>query len=101
MQNELLDMDSKQFRDVIASGAIKSVAAVEAVFEAIEKYEPTLGAYISTFKERALRNANEVDGKIAAGKPVGNLAGEPVDSLARRIRKSSPKYLTKNSVEIS
>jgi len=78
MQNELLDMDSKQLQDEIASGAIKSVAAVEVVFEAIEKYEPTLGAYISTFKEQALRNANEVDGKIAAGKPVGNLAGVPV-----------------------
>ena len=78
MQNELLDMGCKKLRDKIAAGEVKSVAVTEAVFEAIEKYEPTLGAYISTLKEQALAKANKVDSKIAAGKPAGNLAGVPV-----------------------
>jgi len=78
MQNELLDMDCKQLRDLIATGEIKSAAATEAVFSAIEEYEKTIGAYISTFKERALAKAKEVDDKIVAGEPAGVLAGVPV-----------------------
>ncbi len=78
MSNELLDMGCKELRDQIAAGKIKAVAAAEAVFEAIEKYEPTIGAYISTFKEQALARAAQVDEKIAGGKPVGKLAGVPV-----------------------
>jgi aspartyl-tRNA(Asn)/glutamyl-tRNA(Gln) amidotransferase subunit A len=53
-------------------------AATEAVFQAIEKYEPAVGAYISTFRERALAKAKEVDEKIAAGQSVGELGGVPV-----------------------
>jgi len=48
------------------------------VFDAIEKYEPVIGAYISTFKEQALSKAEEVDGKIASGRQVGELAGVPI-----------------------
>jgi aspartyl-tRNA(Asn)/glutamyl-tRNA(Gln) amidotransferase subunit A len=76
--NELLDMDCKQLREAIAAGEIKSVAAAEVVFSAIDKYEPIIGAYISTFKEQALAKAKEVDARIAAGKAVGELAGVPV-----------------------
>ncbi len=78
MNNELLDMDCNKLRDRIAAGQIKSVAATEAVFEAIEKYEPVIGAYISTFKEQALARAAEIDSKITAGKTVGELAGVPI-----------------------
>ncbi len=78
MQSELLNMSCKELRDGIAAGRIKSAAATEAVFGAIEKYEPVIGAYISTFEGRALAKANEVDAKIAAGEPVGELAGVPV-----------------------
>jgi len=72
------DLSAKQLRDKIANGQISSVEATEAVFEAIEKYEPLLGAYISTFKEQALGRAQEVDDKIAGGKPAGQLAGVPI-----------------------
>jgi len=78
MTDDLLDMDCEQLREQIAAGRVKSAAATKAVFEAIEKYEPVLGAYISTFKKQALAKANEVDDKIAAGEPVGKLAGVPV-----------------------
>ena len=69
MANELLNLDCKRLRDEIAAGRIKSVAATEAVFELIEKCEPVVGAYISTFKEEALASAGEVDDKVAAGGP--------------------------------
>ena len=72
------NLSAKELRDQIATGRIKSVEATEAVFEAIEKYEPVIGAYISTFKEQAIAKANEVDQKITAGVAVGQLAGVPV-----------------------
>ncbi len=78
MRDELLDMDCKELRDSIAAGQIKSVAATEAVFSTIEKYEGTIGAYISTFKEQALTKAQEIDDKIATGQSVGELGGVPV-----------------------
>ena len=74
----MLDMDCRQLRDRIATGQIKSVAATESVFERIEEYERRIGAYISTFKEQALTKAAEIDNKIAAGEPVGKLAGVPI-----------------------
>jgi aspartyl-tRNA(Asn)/glutamyl-tRNA(Gln) amidotransferase subunit A len=78
MTDELLDMDCKELRDKIATGDVKSTAATEAVFEAIKKFEPTLGSYISTFEEQALAKAKEVDAKIAAGGGMGKLAGVPI-----------------------
>ena len=74
----MLDMGCRQLRDEIAAGQVKSVAATEAVFEAVEKYEETIGAYISTFRKQAIAKANEVDEKITAGKKVGLLAGVPI-----------------------
>jgi len=78
MANELLNMDCKELRDQIAAGQVKSTEAAESVFKAIEKNDPVLGTYISTFKQQALAKAGDIDDKIAAGKPVGQLAGVPV-----------------------
>ena len=46
-------LSAKELRDAIAAGEASSVEATEAVFDAIAKYEPVIGAYISTFKEEA------------------------------------------------
>jgi aspartyl-tRNA(Asn)/glutamyl-tRNA(Gln) amidotransferase subunit A len=78
MRDELPDMDCRGLRDQIAAGDVKSVAVTKAVFEQIEKHERTIGAYISIFEEQALAKAQEIDDKIAAGEPVGKLAGVPV-----------------------
>ena len=76
--NELLNMNCNQLREAIAAKRVRSVEAAEEVFKVIDKYEPVIGAYISTFKERALAKAKEVDTKIISGEPVGGLAGVPV-----------------------
>jgi len=78
MRDELPDIDCRGLRDQIAAGDVKSVAVTKAVFEQIEKHERTIGAYINTFKEQALAKAQKIDDKIAAGEPVGKLAGVPV-----------------------
>jgi aspartyl-tRNA(Asn)/glutamyl-tRNA(Gln) amidotransferase subunit A len=78
MANDLLKLSCVQLRKKIAAGEIKSIEAVSAVFEQIEKKDASIGAYISTFKEQSFAKAREVDEKIAAKKPVGVLAGVPI-----------------------
>jgi aspartyl-tRNA(Asn)/glutamyl-tRNA(Gln) amidotransferase subunit A len=78
MSNELLNLSCTELRDKIAAGKVSSIEATKAVFSAIEKKEPVIGAYISTFREQALEKAKQVDEKIASGKDVGPLAGVPI-----------------------
>ena len=72
------ELSARQLRDRIAAGEIASVEAAEAVFKRIEELEPVIGAYISTYHDRALETAADVDRRVAAGEPVGQLAGVPV-----------------------
>jgi len=72
------NLSAKELRDGIAAGRISSVEATEAIFRNIEEREPVIGAYISTYREKALEKASEVDKRIAAGQKVGELAGVPV-----------------------
>ncbi len=72
------ELTAKELRDAIAAGRVSSVEATQDIFERIGKYDSTVGAYISTFKEQALEKGAEVDKKISAGEPVGQLAGVPV-----------------------
>src|SRR4030042_2253930 len=72
------NLTATQLRDKIAAGQISSVEATSAVLKNIEEREPTIGAYISTYRDSALEKAAEVDKRIAAGREVGQLAGVPV-----------------------
>jgi aspartyl-tRNA(Asn)/glutamyl-tRNA(Gln) amidotransferase subunit A len=67
-----------KLRDEIAAGETTSVSAVKEVFSAIDRHGDSIGAYITTFRDRALQQATEVDRKISAGETVGRLAGLPV-----------------------
>ena len=78
MSDEILNLTCRQLSEKIKQGKIKSVEAVEIVFEAIEKHEPVIGAYISTFKERSVAEAKKIDSKIAAGEKTNALAGVPI-----------------------
>ncbi|MFA5292279.1 MAG: Asp-tRNA(Asn)/Glu-tRNA(Gln) amidotransferase subunit GatA [Phycisphaerae bacterium] len=78
MNDEIIKLSCSQLRDKIAKGEIKSSGAVSAVFGQIEKYDGQIGAFLSTFKQDALQKAKEIDGKIAAKKPIGVLAGVPI-----------------------
>ncbi len=72
------ELSANQLRDKIASGQISSLEATKAVFKRIDKLEPVIGAYISTYPEMALETVADIDRRIAAGRPVGRLAGVPV-----------------------
>ncbi len=71
-------LTAKQLRDKIASRQISSQEATKEIFTRIEKIEPVIGAYISTFKEQAIQRAAEIDKRIASGDKVGQLAGVPI-----------------------
>jgi aspartyl-tRNA(Asn)/glutamyl-tRNA(Gln) amidotransferase subunit A len=72
------DLTATELRDRIAARQVSSVEATRAVLDRIDRLNPSLGAYLSIFPERALDAAREVDRKVAAGEPVGPLAGVPV-----------------------
>ncbi|MBW7990657.1 MAG: Asp-tRNA(Asn)/Glu-tRNA(Gln) amidotransferase subunit GatA [Planctomycetes bacterium] len=72
------ELSAKELRDKIAAGKISSLEATKAVFERIDKLEPIIGAYISTYHDMALETAADIDRRIAAGQSVGQLAGVPV-----------------------
>ena len=72
------ELSAKELRDKIAAGKISSLEATKAVFKRIDKLEPIIGAYISTYRDRALETAADIDRRIAAGQSVGWLAGVPV-----------------------
>lgn len=72
------NLTAKTLRDKITDGQTKSADTVEAVFRRIEKIDPKVGAYLSLFKEQAIERASAIDQNIAAGKPVGKLAGLPI-----------------------
>jgi aspartyl-tRNA(Asn)/glutamyl-tRNA(Gln) amidotransferase subunit A len=68
----------KQLREKIVRGELKSSDVTAALFAKIEKIEPALGAFLSTFKQQAMVQAKKVDDRIAAGQKPGPLAGVPV-----------------------
>ncbi|MCP4257790.1 MAG: Asp-tRNA(Asn)/Glu-tRNA(Gln) amidotransferase subunit GatA [Planctomycetes bacterium] len=72
------ELSAKELRDKIAARKISSLDATKAVFQRIDKLEPIIGAYISTYPDKALETAADVDRRIAEGQPVGQLAGVPV-----------------------
>ena len=72
------ELTAIELRDRIAAGQISSVEATQAALDRIDRLDPTVGAYLSVFPERALQTAKGVDKRIAAWEPVGSLAGVPV-----------------------
>jgi aspartyl-tRNA(Asn)/glutamyl-tRNA(Gln) amidotransferase subunit A len=71
-------LSTKELRDKIKNREISSISATKAVFERIAKFGQTIGAYISTCEEMALKKAADVDHRVAVGAQVGQLAGVPV-----------------------
>ena len=71
-------LSATELREKIAAGSMSSVDATTEVFGRIDKHESAIGAFISTFREQALKRAADIDRRIAASEPLGPLAGVPV-----------------------
>ena len=63
--------------DAISKGTVRATAVAEAALARIGEANPVLGAYTDVTGERALAMAAAVDDAVAAGRPVGALAGVP------------------------
>ncbi len=74
----LTDLTAIELRDAIASRRISSAEAVAETFSQIDRLEPAVGAFLSLFRNEAAARARDVDCRIAAGEPVGALAGVPI-----------------------
>ncbi len=72
------DLTAMELRDRIAARRVSSAEATQSVLDRIDRLNPGLGAYLSVFHDRALEAAKDVDRRIAAGEPVGVLAGIPI-----------------------
>jgi aspartyl-tRNA(Asn)/glutamyl-tRNA(Gln) amidotransferase subunit A len=72
------ELSATELREKIVAREISSLEVTEAVLERIDRLDPLIGAYISTFGDRALQQASDVDRRVAAGDSVGALAGVPI-----------------------
>ncbi len=76
--NDILDLSALKLRDAVADGELSAVEAARAYLDAIEARDGAIGAYNEVHAERALARAAQIDGKRAAGEPLGPLAGVPI-----------------------
>jgi aspartyl-tRNA(Asn)/glutamyl-tRNA(Gln) amidotransferase subunit A len=74
----MTNISISQIKDQIRTGQTKSTEITASVLKRIEQHNPSIGAYLSVFADKAIQQAGEVDKKIAAGLPVGALAGIPI-----------------------
>lgn len=68
----------KELRDKFISGELTAEKIVSTYLARIEKLDGQVGAFLTVFKEKALRKAQELDAKKSQGKPLGKLAGIPI-----------------------
>jgi aspartyl-tRNA(Asn)/glutamyl-tRNA(Gln) amidotransferase subunit A len=65
-------------RQTVQERTATSMALVEAHYERIKKEDPTIGAYLTLTRERAMEQADRMDRLAAEGKPLPPLGGVPV-----------------------
>ena len=65
-------------RHAVQERMITSMALVEAHYQRIRKEDPTIGAYLTLTRERAMDQADRMDRLAAEGKPLPTLGGVPV-----------------------
>lgn len=67
-----------EIRDHFKKGELSAVAVIEACFKQIDAFDGQVKAFLSLHRERALKQAIELDEKRSKGKPLGKLAGVPI-----------------------
>ena len=71
-------LSAKALREKFLAGEVSAVAIVKTYLDRILKYDGQIGAFLTVFNERAMRKAQELDAKKAAGQKLGRLAGIPI-----------------------
>ena len=76
--DEICRLDAVALARMIRAKEVSPVEVVDAVLARMDRLEPTLHAFCTPTPEAARAEARRVEAAIAAGKPVGPLAGVPV-----------------------
>ncbi len=71
-------LTAHEIRDKIKNKELSSKEITRAFLDRIDAVEDKVESYVTTLPEEALAAAEQVDKKIAAGEPVGALAGVPM-----------------------
>ncbi|MCL6616744.1 MAG: hypothetical protein K6T39_06495, partial [Anoxybacillus ayderensis] len=74
----LAELTIHKAHELLKSRQVSSQEITKAVLEQIGAVEPNIRAFVTVTPELALKQAEEVDRLIAAGKPIGPLAGVPM-----------------------
>ena len=75
---ELFQKTASELSALLQRGEVSARELTEAMASRTEQVESTVGAYISTDFDAAMRRASEIDEKRAAGEALSPLAGIPV-----------------------
>lgn len=71
------EMTASEIASAVAGGKMSALDATEAALARIKQHDTVLNAFTDVTAERARAKARAIDADIAAGKPVGPLAGVP------------------------
>jgi aspartyl-tRNA(Asn)/glutamyl-tRNA(Gln) amidotransferase subunit A len=77
----------RELHQQLVSKARSAVEITQGYLDRIEAVDPQVGSFLNVTADRALAQAAETDGKIAAGEAIGLLAGIPIgikDNLCTR-----------------
>lgn len=74
---DILSLSAVELGKKIKAGEISAVEATKATLTQIEKEEPNIHGYVTVDTQGALKQAEEIQGKIERGELAGPLAGVP------------------------
>jgi aspartyl-tRNA(Asn)/glutamyl-tRNA(Gln) amidotransferase subunit A len=75
--SEICQMDTATLAGHIAGKKLSPVEALDAIFQRLERLDPTLHMFSTVVPDRAREDAKRVEADLAAGREVGPLAGVP------------------------
>jgi aspartyl-tRNA(Asn)/glutamyl-tRNA(Gln) amidotransferase subunit A len=99
---ELYELTARELNGLIQKREVSAREVAEAALARVEAVEPNLHAYLTVTRDHAIAQADAVDKRIAAGEPIGPLAGVPIalkDNLnARGIRTTCGSKILPNFI---
>lgn len=71
-------LTAKELHESFISGERSALEIIEYFLHRIETVDPEIASFLNVLNERAIQKAKDLDAKLAAGKPLGRLAGVPI-----------------------
>jgi aspartyl-tRNA(Asn)/glutamyl-tRNA(Gln) amidotransferase subunit A len=98
----LHELDALALAALIRTGSVSAREVITATLARIDALNPTLNAFITIAHDKAVREADLVDQRLARGEPVGRLAGVPLhvkDLVATRdVRTTYASFIHEHNV---